>query len=299
MLRILLLITMCRISKFTVDAQCDGTPQDVLIGHSPVTISPPGYPNGYDINMLCAWIARPIEDGYQLLFMIINIKLPCTDDTISVYDGIDKTGVQLVTDKCTPEGSTSSKIAYKTTTSGSLYIEFQSDNIATATEKGFEVKIISATDSSGTACSSTVNLQASASKQYISSPNFPQMYSLSKTCRWIISTYGGQRIILNTEMMDIEEGNNCPYDYLKITDGNTGNSQTFCKEQVWTPFRYTSNTTTLTLDFKSDGAQKKQGFLLSYKHEYNGCTRCSEIMISKSSYLLFIIVFVYIQITYY
>jgi hypothetical protein len=30
----------------------------------------------------------------------------------------------------------------------------------------------------GTDCSSTVNLQASTSKQYISSPNFPQKYAL-------------------------------------------------------------------------------------------------------------------------
>jgi len=60
--------------------------------------------------------------------------------------GVNKTGTQLVTDKCTPLGSKSSKILFKSSTSGSLFIEFESDNITTATEKGFEVKIISGKD---------------------------------------------------------------------------------------------------------------------------------------------------------
>ena len=60
--------------------------------------------------------------------------------------GVNKTGTQLVTDKCTPTIGGSSKILFKSSTSGSLYIEFKSDNITTATEKGFEVKIISGKD---------------------------------------------------------------------------------------------------------------------------------------------------------
>jgi hypothetical protein len=38
-------------------------------------------------DMLCSWIAKPLVEGDQLLFMVIKITLPCTDDTISVYDG--------------------------------------------------------------------------------------------------------------------------------------------------------------------------------------------------------------------
>jgi hypothetical protein len=60
--------------------------------------------------------------------------------------GVNKTGTQLVTDTCTPTIGGSSKILFKSSTSGSLYIEFKSDNITTATEKGFEVKIISGKD---------------------------------------------------------------------------------------------------------------------------------------------------------
>jgi hypothetical protein len=43
------------------------------------------------------------------------------------------------------------------------------------------------------------------------------------------------------------------------------NSEMFCKQEMWTPYSYTSNETTLTLDFKSDGHQTRQGFLLSYQ----------------------------------
>ena len=42
------------------------------------------------------------------------------------------------------------------------------------------------------------------------------------------------------------------------------NSEMFCKQEMWTPYSYTSNETTLTLDFKSDDEQTRQGFLLSY-----------------------------------
>ena len=43
------------------------------------------------------------------------------------------------------------------------------------------------------------------------------------------------------------------------------NSEMFCKQEMWTPYSYTSNETTLTLDFKSDNEQTRQGFLLSYQ----------------------------------
>lgn len=290
MLRSLLLIAMCSISKYTVDVLCDDTSAVVDVGYSTVTLTPPGYPDGYDKDMLCSWISRPLVEGDQLLFMIIKMVIPCMD-VISVYDGVNKTGTQLVDDKCTPPDSITT-ITFKASTSGSLYIEFKSDSTTTAKEKGFEVKIISGKDFSRTNCSSTVNLQASTSKQYISSPNFPQKYAANKKCSWVISTDEGKRITLNLVVMDIEYDSICQFDYLKITDGD--NSTMFCQEERWTPYSYTSNETTLRLDLKSDNAVPKRGFLLSYQiSESNGCTRCSEIMISKSSYLLFIIVFVF------
>ena len=59
--------------------------------------------------------------------------------------GVNKTGTQLVDDKCTPPDSITT-ITFKASTSGSLYIEFKSDSTTTANEKGFEVKIISGKD---------------------------------------------------------------------------------------------------------------------------------------------------------
>ncbi|XP_071121647.1 embryonic protein UVS.2-like [Mytilus edulis] len=171
---------------------------------------------------------------------------------------------------------------FKVTTEESAYIEFVSDGISASTEKGFDMKIISGHDFAGSACGSSVNLTATSNPQYISSPYFPELYTTDRDCQWIIQTTLG-RVMLNLLFMDIEVDGSCQYDYLKVAD--EGYSLKLCEEKYWSEITYVSNGTSITVDFHSDDAYQKQGFILSYQQTILPCSYCTA-NITRPLYML-------------
>ncbi|XP_071158115.1 embryonic protein UVS.2-like isoform X2 [Mytilus edulis] len=278
--RYLLLCVLLSLTIYQVAAQCSGTPAEMIVGYSITSITPPGYPNGYAGDLNCSWIARTQVQGDVLLIMSTENTVSCSGDTVNVHDGQNSSANTLGDNHCSDNGNVKTS-GFMVTTAESAYIEFVSDGISAATEKGFDMKIISGHDF-GSACSSPVTLSATSNLQYITSPSFPESYTTDKDCQWVIQTTLG-RVILNLMFMDIEFDASCQYDHLKVTD--EGYSLMLCKEKFWSEITYISNGTSITVDFHSDNEQTKHGFILSYQQTDLPCSYCSA-NITKPFYIL-------------
>ncbi|XP_076094537.1 embryonic protein UVS.2-like isoform X2 [Mytilus galloprovincialis] len=258
--RYLLLCVLLSLTIYQVAAQCSGTPAEMIVGYSITSITPPGYPNGYAGDLNCSWIARTQVQGDVLLIISTENTVSC-GDTVNVHDGQNSSANYLILKHCSSNGNVAHS-GFKVTTAESAYIEFVSDGISASTEKGFDMKIISGHDFSGSACSSPVNLTATSNPQYITSPSFPESYTTNTDCQWIIQTTLG-RVMLNLMFMDIEVEESCSYDYLNVTD--EGYSLKLCEERYWSEIKYVSNGTSITVDFHSDEQSTRRGFILSYQ----------------------------------
>lgn len=279
--RLFLVCALLSQTKYQVKAQCNGTSVEIIVGYSVSSITSPGYPNGYAGDLKCSWVARTEVKGDVLLIMSTENTLSCDSDTVNVHDGQNSSANNLIENHCSSNGNVAHS-GFKATSAESAYIEFVSDSISAPTEKGFDIKIISGNDFSGSACSLPVNLTASTNPQYITSPNFPESYAINKNCQWIIQNTLG-RVKLNLKFMDIEEHGSCSYDYLQVTD--EGYSLKLCKERWWSQVTYVSNGTSVTVDFISDDMEPKRGFILSYQQTNLPCSYCSA-NITKPFYIL-------------
>ncbi|XP_076094529.1 embryonic protein UVS.2-like [Mytilus galloprovincialis] len=248
-----------------VSGQCSGTAESKTVGYTTVKVSPPGYPSpGYAINSNCAWLGSTSISGSVLLFRVTDITLSCAGDAINVYDGTSTSGTQKHTNECSPS-SGARTLGYQTASTGSVYTTFTSDATSSASELGFLMYMISANDFSGTGCISAQNLIATSTEQYLSSPSFPSTYPLEKDCTWdITTTDSNANVILKILFMDIENEASCGYDYIAITESGSTTIK-LCTQDLWEPTHtYTSLGNSFHIEFKSDDASAKRGFLLSY-----------------------------------
>ncbi|CAC5406822.1 CUBN [Mytilus coruscus] len=248
-----------------VSGQCSGTAESKTVGYTTVKVSPPGYPSpGYDINLNCAWLGSTSISGAVLLFRVTDITLSCAGDAINVYDGTSTSGNQEHTNEC-KSGSGARTLGYQTASTGNVYTTFTSDATSSASELGFLMYMISAIDVSGTGCTSTQSLIATSTEQYLSSPNFPSTYPLDTDCTWnITTTDSNANVILKILFMDIENEPSCGYDYITITESGSTTTK-LCTEDLWEPtYTYTSSGNYFHIEFKSDNASPKRGFLLSH-----------------------------------
>ena len=97
--------------------------------------------------------------------------------------------------------------------------------------------------------------------QEITTPNYPNTYSNSKTCTWNIDAAQGSRVELKFVAFDLEYGSSCQYDWLKVYDGaNTGRAigNTLCGSSK--PSNIVSSGNLLFLKWHSDSSTAKSGF---------------------------------------
>lgn len=97
----------------------------------------------------------------------------------------------------------------------------------------------------------------------LESPNFPDEYLPSKECIWRISVPDGYQVALSFHSFEIENHENCVYDFLEIRDGLTANSTllgTYCG--YYPPSPLTSSSNSLWVRFVSDGSVQKGKVIL-------------------------------------
>ena len=100
----------------------------------------------------------------------------------------------------------------------------------------------------------------------ISSPNYPNSYGLMKDFYWTISVPVGKVIEITFEDLDIDGGDNCLKDYLKLYDGDDKEDtllKSFCGNKVPQPIRSSGNK--VYLHFHSDSKGTSRGFKMIWK----------------------------------
>ncbi|KAJ6216814.1 hypothetical protein RDWZM_007971 [Blomia tropicalis] len=111
-----------------------------------------------------------------------------------------------------------------------------------------------------------------AEKGFLQSPNYPDDYRPNKECIWKVTVPKNYQVALKFQSFEIENHDNCVYDYLEIRDGHSGNSPLigkYCGHKI--PDDIRSNSNHLYVKFVSDGSVNKAGFSASFIKEFNEC----------------------------
>lgn len=99
----------------------------------------------------------------------------------------------------------------------------------------------------------------------ISSPNYPNNYPKEIDCVWRFRTTPGHRVVLKFSTFEIEDDQECAYDYVTIYDGDTADSFTLgllCGSRI--PYPITASTNDLFMAFKSDDNVQRKGFTAAF-----------------------------------
>ncbi|CAI9722917.1 1 isoform X1 [Octopus vulgaris] len=109
-------------------------------------------------------------------------------------------------------------------------------------------------------------------KGILTSPNSPDDYRPNQECVWIIIVPEGYLVGLTFQAFEIENHDNCVYDYIEILDGPDESSPflgKFCGYKM--PEEIKSSSNQLYVKFFSDGSVQKAGFSASFTREYDEC----------------------------
>ena len=99
----------------------------------------------------------------------------------------------------------------------------------------------------------------------LESPNYPGDYQPNKECTWQIEVPLGFQVALKFQSFEIENHDNCVYDYIEIRDGPDAQSAligTYCGYKM--PEDIKSTTSQLYVKFVSDGSVQKAGFAATF-----------------------------------
>lgn len=110
------------------------------------------------------------------------------------------------------------------------------------------------------------------SRGTLTSPNSPDDYRANQECVWRITVPKAYLVGLMFQSFEIENHDNCVYDYLEIRDGPDETSPSlgkFCGYKV--PEDIKSSGNQLYVKFVSDGSVQKAGFSATFTEEYNEC----------------------------
>ncbi|XP_033759703.1 cubilin-like [Pecten maximus] len=218
------------------------------------------YPDSYTWNRQtgnykCEWHIEA-GDGAAGILLDVDMGGLSIGTHLNIHEGCGNTGTRLYP-AANAQVTTAERI--QIATGNSTFIEFI---VGSAGGQGFQIKYLSitATDNS-VACSGIAvgKLNATDSLQYITSSDFPQLYPRDLSCKWEINDgASGRGVFLNLLLYHIE----CANDKLDLTDGD-GTTTTKCSDElILSPENFTSSS--FVLDFLSNAAVQKHGFVLSY-----------------------------------
>jgi tolkin len=106
----------------------------------------------------------------------------------------------------------------------------------------------------------------------LESPNYPLEYLPSKECVWKITVPKEYQVALHFQSFEVENHDNCVYDYVEVRDGDSNDSRligVFCGYKIPPDMRSSSNK--LFVKFVSDGSVQKAGFSATFMKEVDEC----------------------------
>ncbi|XP_050485193.1 bone morphogenetic protein 1-like [Bombus huntii] len=107
---------------------------------------------------------------------------------------------------------------------------------------------------------------------HLESPNYPEGYQSSKECVWKLSVPQNFQVALKFQSFEIENHDNCVYDYVEVRDGHNADSPligVYCGYKIPPDIKSTGNK--LLVKFVSDGSVQKAGFSATFMKEFDEC----------------------------
>lgn len=107
----------------------------------------------------------------------------------------------------------------------------------------------------------------------LQSPNYPEDYRPNKECVWKITVPESYQVALKFQSFEIENHDNCVYDYLEIRDGHSASSPVlgkYCGYKIPEDIRSSSNK--ILVKFVSDSSVQKAGFSANFIKEFDECS---------------------------
>lgn len=198
----------------------------------------------YPHNVNCSWrIEAPLGNNITIAFsqLLIEQANNCQYDYLHITELEEQSNnLKTLARYCgTPERvpapfNTSSNVAF---------INFVTDN--SIAHNGFRMEWVSV------GCGGELSF-----KQYgtLTSPNYPNGYPHNTECLWHINEIPGNSVVLTIEEFDLEGGQGCAYDYLKVFGGPDETSpllSTLCNK-ISQRQTITSTGKSMTVKFKTD-----------------------------------------------
>ncbi|XP_032664732.1 tolloid-like protein 2 isoform X2 [Odontomachus brunneus] len=107
---------------------------------------------------------------------------------------------------------------------------------------------------------------------HLESPNYPEEYQSSKECVWKLSVPRDYQVALKFQSFEIENHDNCVYDYVEVRDGHNEDSAligVYCGYKIPPDIKSTGNQ--LFVKFVSDSSVQKAGFSATFMKEFDEC----------------------------
>ncbi|XP_030058295.1 astacin-like metalloendopeptidase [Microcaecilia unicolor] len=201
----------------------------------------------------CLWLIRiPSEQGSSkhpqvvLKFNTFYIQPSpsCFSNYITVYDGDSRTSPVLLARACAVRQALAIVAS-----SYHMLLEFFSD--------GRNASNYFSASYNSVNCGGTLT----STKGVVTSPNFPSEYPPSLDCIWTIIAPLGNKIYLRMNSFELEDSDDCTYDYLTISDSD-GFLGKYCGYYGMLPMLFSGNS--LILTFHTDEFLEFQGFNATY-----------------------------------
>ncbi|XP_057337332.1 cubilin-like isoform X2 [Microplitis mediator] len=212
----------------------------------------PNYPHVYSRSSDCTWKIA-VSAGSRVQIIIVDLDLEehirCNFDYLEIFEGMN--GIRRNVNRfCGTTYPPSIEL-----NSNLVTVRFRSD--FTNSGRGFFIKY-------STLC---VN-QLRGFNGVIESPNFPEKYSSSVNCSWIINAPIGNKINITFSHFDLETSSEdgCKYDYLSIREGTEDQFNTelgkYCGDKI--PSKLTSTENQISIIFITDEYYTYGGFRLEW-----------------------------------
>uniref|UniRef100_T1J0B1 limulus clotting factor C n=1 Tax=Strigamia maritima TaxID=126957 RepID=T1J0B1_STRMM len=214
-----------------------------------------GYPVLYPTDKNYTWtLIAPPDARIRLIISDLRVEETgdCTFDYVALYDG-GHTEARKIDQLC----KRSEKTLVFVSTGSQLTIEFITDS--NYEDRGFHLEYMI---EMGKMCNTTLSKR----EGIMTSPNYPDNYPDGTDCWTLIKPPNpDEQVLITFNVVKLEYGDDCDYDYLEIYDGASKGTKSFgkfCDTPLQTVLLSTSGA--ILVHFHSDHLLNNAGFSLTY-----------------------------------
>ncbi|XP_067660430.1 cubilin-like [Haliotis asinina] len=245
-----------------ISGACDVT---LHAEREPLNFTSPNYPSNYANNENCFWDIYPATRGYQvvleMVYSSIEYSSTCAYDVL-IIDVINDGNHTKASSRRICGGSRWNMLIQE---DQHFHVVFTTDG--SRTSSGFLIRYY---ERNGTETCGVPLVATSVGKTF-NSPGYPNIYRLSQTCTWTITTeHQNQTIQLDTldsGLQNSSSGGTCGGDHVTVYNGQYSTTEsyqlgTFCGNER--PV-FNSGVNSLRVELRADSLQVYKGFKMLYK----------------------------------